>query len=313
LLRAPSFEHMAHANTSLLKKTAGPAVQGPSVGRGERHSGFRSAAAGAARVTPAATPLHGVSPGVTPGVKPDEPLTLLVVTNDAGFTEDVARAARVDEIATCMVVPPAAAANMLKMASFHTILIHANPPETDVVCEAIRSMGIESNIVATFVRRNPAITASTLESGADDVFTWPVPLSELIARMAAWARRARGTRLGPLRIGDIAIDEPRCSAFVQGRAVALRKTELRLLTYLMRNPERVLSPEEIVANVLGTHHAPDSSLVRVHIAHLREKLGSARERIRTIRGLGYLLTAAPSLSCDDECELQPNRAGRSVA
>jgi hypothetical protein len=86
------------------------------MGRGERHSGFRPAVPGTARVTPAATLLHRVSPGATP----DEPLTLLVVVNDAGFTEDVARAARVDEIATCMVVPPAAAANMLKMTSFHT-------------------------------------------------------------------------------------------------------------------------------------------------------------------------------------------------
>jgi DNA-binding response OmpR family regulator len=300
---------MAHSNTSLLKKAAGPVVQGLSTERGGRDSGFRRAMPGTARVTPAATLPHRVSPGVTPGVTPDVPLALLVVTDEDGFADAIARAARVDEIATCMVVPPAAAANMLKIASFHTILIHASPPETYALCEAIRSMGIESNIVATYVHRNPAFTASTLESGADDVFTWPVPLSELIARMAAWARRASGTRLGPCRIGDIAVDEHRCLAFVRGRSVALRRTEFRLLTYLMRNAERVVSPEEIVANVLGTHHAPDSSLVRVHIAHLREKLGRAREQIRNVRGLGYLFTAAASPNSNDDCDLQMNRTG----
>jgi two-component system response regulator QseB len=250
---------------------------------------------------------------VSPGVAPDVPLALLVVTDDDGFADDIARAANVGGIAKCMVVPPAAAENMLKMASFHTILIHASPPETCALCRAVCSMGIESNVLATYIDRSAAVTTLTFESGADDVLTWPVPLAELVARMKAWTRRTSGVRGAPLRNGDIAIDEPRRSAFVRGGAVALRKTELRLLSYLLRNCERVISPEEIVANVLGTHHAPDSSLVRVHIAHLREKLGSARNQIRTVRGLGYLLTAAPSLSCDDECELQPNRTRRSVA
>jgi two-component system, OmpR family, response regulator TctD len=247
------------------------------------------------------------------GASPDVPLALLVVADDDGFADHVARAARVDEVAKCVVVPPEAAANMLGMTSFHTILIHAPPPETYTLCEAFHTMGVESNIVATYVHRSPAITALTLASGADDVLTWPVPLSELVARMAAWARRAIGMRRALLRSGDIAIDEPRCSVFVRGKPIVLRKTEFRLLTYFMRNPSRVIPPEEIVTNVLGTHHAPDSSLVRVHIAHIRGKLGGAREQIQTIRGLGYLLTAAPSHESNDEYDLQPIRTGRSIA
>lgn len=240
-------------------------------------------------------------------------LALLVVTEDDGFADDVARAARVDEVAACTVVALAAAANELEKASFHTILVHATPTETYALCETIRSMGLESNVVTTYVHRTPAITALTLESGADDVIVWPAPLSELVARMAAWARRASGTRLGPTQYGDIAVDQRRCLAFVGGRSVALRRTEFRILAYLVRNPERVISPEELVKNVLGTHHAPDSSLVRVHIAHLRDKLGSAREQIRTIRGLGYLLTDAPSLASTDDCDLQPIGSNRSMS
>lgn len=95
---------------------------------------------------------------------------------------------------------------------------------------------------------------------------------------------------GKLFAGSITLDLDRYTAHVDGQAVDLTRIEFDLLEFLMRRPNRVVSQTELLQHVFDRHaNAHHGSLVRVHVAHLRRKLGTASSAIRTVRGRGLVL------------------------
>lgn len=140
-----------------------------------------------------------------------------------------------------------------------------------------------------------------LEIGADDYVPKPFNPRELLARMRAVLRRARpaATAAGErLEVGDLAVDVPAHKATLAGRELQLTSFEFRVLVALARRAGETVTREELAAAVLppkGAAERYDPSVDRsldVHVSHLRHKLGDeAREprRIRTVRGVGYVL------------------------
>jgi DNA-binding response OmpR family regulator len=101
-----------------------------------------------------------------------------------------------------------------------------------------------------------------------------------------------------LRVGSLLLDLARHQAFSHGQPISLTRLEFALLRHLLTNAHRVVTVDELVGCVIEGIHRPGSSLVRVHICHLRRKLGYAGAAIRTIRGVGL---------CLDESWLEANR------
>jgi DNA-binding response OmpR family regulator len=130
-----------------------------------------------------------------------------------------------------------------------------------------------------------------LREGADDYLAKPFGLAELVARIDALLRRARGGE-GPLRFGDVEVD-PRRGTVRRGRGeVELSRKELDLLLYLLRNRNRVVSREQIIDAVWGQASASTSRAVDFHILNLRRKLEAdpaAPRHLVTRHGLGYQL------------------------
>ena len=125
--------------------------------------------------------------------------------------------------------------------------------------------------------------------GADDYLRKPVSMPVLVAHVEAVLRRATG-RPEPaerLEIGPVALDRGRHEVRVEGRAVALRATEFRILAALMEARGRVLERDRIIDLAIGPHVAVTPRTVDVHVAALRRKLGGAGAWIRTIRSVGY--------------------------
>ncbi|HEY4357034.1 MAG TPA: response regulator transcription factor [Acidobacteriaceae bacterium] len=127
-----------------------------------------------------------------------------------------------------------------------------------------------------------------LEMGADDYVQKPFNPRELIARIRAILRRTGGNAAaaGPLVVGDIRIDP----------AVREAWLENALLEAFMREPGRVLSREQLTETVLGRHLGPFDRVIDVHVSNLRKKLGPAQDgqRIKAVRGSGYLFASRPS-------------------
>lgn len=96
-----------------------------------------------------------------------------------------------------------------------------------------------------------------------------------------------------LCVGPITLDFARFVAAVDGRVLPLTATEFDLLAYLASHPDRVISQEEFMSKVLQGACAHRTSLIRVHMSHLRRKLGSAAWTIRTVRRRGFLFAPTP--------------------
>jgi two-component system phosphate regulon response regulator PhoB len=128
------------------------------------------------------------------------------------------------------------------------------------------------------------------ELGADDYVTKPFSVRELMLRIKAVLRRARGGEEEKRRIltgGPIQLDTDGHVVRIDGQPVTLTATEFGLLEELMSRKGRVLSRELLLTNVWGYTHSGSLRTVDTHVRRLRAKLGDAAAYIETIRSVGY--------------------------
>ena len=130
--------------------------------------------------------------------------------------------------------------------------------------------------------------------GGDDYVTKPFSLEELTLRVRALLRRTRAgdAEEARLRYRDLEMDEDRHQVWRAGAPVRLSPTEFRLLRYLLLNPERVLSKQQILDHVWQYDFNGEENVVETYVSYLRRKLDHVEPRlIQTVRGFGYTLRA----------------------
>lgn len=150
-----------------------------------------------------------------------------------------------------------------------------------------RTHGVSTPVLVLTARDAWHERVDGLKAGADDYLGKPFHIEELIARLQALTRRAAGQPGHGLEVGGLSLDEDRQRAILaDGSIQTLTGTEFRLLRYLMLHPERILSKPQIMDHVYELEADRDSNLIEVYVRRLREKIG--KERIRTLRGQGYL-------------------------
>lgn len=150
-----------------------------------------------------------------------------------------------------------------------------------------RAQGVTTPVLVLTARDAWHERVDGLKAGADDYLGKPFHLEELVARIHALTRRAAGNLRRGLEVGGLCLDEDRQRAILtDGTAHELTGTEFRLLRYLMLHPDRILSKPQIMDHVYELEADRGSNLIEVYVRRLREKIG--RDRIRTLRGQGYL-------------------------
>ncbi len=166
------------------------------------------------------------------------------------------------------------------------------------VLEALRKSADPMRVIMLTAKGDPVDKIVGLEMGADDYMGKPFNPRELLARIRAVLRRSAPPPKGRLHeAGDRAfqMDEDQLSAVYHGRPLNLTVVEFKLLHVFVKNRGRIVSREKLFKEALGRReHAYDRSL-DMHISRLRKKIwpdlnGAATERLKSVRGEGYLLT-----------------------
>ncbi len=160
--------------------------------------------------------------------------------------------------------------------------------------EVLRSLREFSDVpvVMLTARDKDVEIARFLEEGADDYIVKPFSHIELLGRIQAIFRRAQGRLRScsqPLQAGDLLMDFAAAEVYRAGEPINLTRTELALLTHLANNATRVVTYEFLASRALQMANA-DNRLVKVHVQHLRSKLGDSAENpqyIANVYGTGY--------------------------
>jgi two-component system alkaline phosphatase synthesis response regulator PhoP len=129
-----------------------------------------------------------------------------------------------------------------------------------------------------------------LDIGADDYISKPFGVMELVSRVKALLRRSQPeSREKVLTIGDVCLNEEKHQVTVGGKEIELTYKEFELLKLLMSRAGNVTTREDILDRVWGTDFVGESRTLDMHIKTLRQKLGSDRSLIATVRNVGYVL------------------------
>lgn len=187
---------------------------------------------------------------------------------------------------------------MLRGGGYDAVLLDLMLPGLDglSVCRRIREGGMDVPVLMLTARGEEADRVAELEAGADDYLAKPFSPRELLARIRAILRRSNPQAAPelPLRRGTLTLDPRTRAVRIGSGRVLLTSYEFELLRLLMTEVGHVLSREQIADRLRGEVFESVDRSIDVHISNLRKKLrDSSREPrlIKTIRGVGYLLTA----------------------
>jgi DNA-binding response OmpR family regulator len=159
------------------------------------------------------------------------------------------------------------------------------------VCRAIKKESPNVPIIILSASADEIDKVLLLELGADDYVTKPFSPKELMARVHAVLRRARGPKVADnYAYDDVAVDFSKMELTRKGVSVALTPQEFKVLKYFVGNPERVISRDELLNEVWGYNCYPSTRTVDNHIMKLRQKLEDDPlnpTHFRTVHGAGY--------------------------
>ena len=161
------------------------------------------------------------------------------------------------------------------------------------IIEALRMQGNQVPILILSALDGVDDRIRGLKSGGDDYLIKPFAFGELLARLDALLRRSQSVSVETtLALGDLAMDLLAHKVVRAGKAVALQPREFKLLEYLLRHANQVVTRTMLLENVWDYHFDPQTNVIDVHISKLRQKIdaGFPTPLLRTVRNAGYMLT-----------------------
>ena len=185
----------------------------------------------------------------------------------------------------------------LSMASSHTpdlIFLDLGLPDMDglEVIKELRRWYIEPIIVIS-ARGSEKEKVRALDSGADDYVTKPYGADELLARIRTALRRSASRNEPPgnsYKTGDFMIDFNKRTATLAGKPVHLTQVQYRIVEFISSQPGKVLTYRQIIEKIWGPYASDDNKILRVNMAHIRQKIEKDRlnpKYILTEFGVGY--------------------------
>ena len=158
---------------------------------------------------------------------------------------------------------------------------------TDIL-KRMREKDVQTPVIMLSALSEVETKVGHLDKGADDYLAKPFKTAELIARIKALVRRPRAVDINTLTFGDLVLDKS--NATLNGEQLTAKEAEI--VTELIKNPNKLISKEYLLAKVWGEENICDDNYVETYISRIRKLLKNAhsRAKIVTIRSLGYKLS-----------------------
>jgi DNA-binding response OmpR family regulator len=221
-------------------------------------------------------------------------MNILIVEDNVTILNALQQSFRYKQVGTEGTVSGLEALEKLKNKYYDIAIIDLGLPDLngeEVIKEA-RAANIPTPMLVLTASKNVDTKARLLETGIDDYIEKPYSFDELFARISAILRR-RSMRFPSeyLKIADLELLPENHTCMRGGKKIHLRNKEYALLKYLMQNPNRAISRQELVEKIWGDLTAAMSNTLDAHVFHLRQKIdkGFNKELIKTIHGFGYMM------------------------
>lgn len=185
------------------------------------------------------------------------------------------------------------AQNYISSLDYDVIILDIMLPQIDgfILLQKIRKQNNTTSVLILTAKDAIEDRVQGLDNGADDYLTKPFAFSELLARLRALQRRPPLQVQSILTVADLTLDPIKREVKRSGNLIELSPLEFRLLEYLLRNHDCVLTRTQIGEHIWNLDFYNNSNIVDVYIGYLRRKIdkGADFTLIQTIRGVGYCL------------------------
>ena len=225
-----------------------------------------------------------------PGTSPDR---ILVVEDDRAVQRALRRLFEAEGYSVETACDGSSAVELFRRVSPSAIVLDLRLPGMSGrdVCSAIKQQAATVPIIVLSAASDVSDKVLLLELGADDYVTKPFSPRELLARVRAALRRTVKTNPGDkFSFDDIQVDCSKMEVVREGRTITLTAQEFKTLKFMLQNPERVITRDELLNEVWGYHNYPSTRTVDNHILKLRQKLErdpANPVHFRTVHGVGY--------------------------
>lgn len=176
---------------------------------------------------------------------------------------------------------------------YDLIILDRMLPEVDgiKICQALRKEHKNTPVIMLTAKDRIEDRVDGLNAGSDDYLIKPFAFRELLARIRALLRRPQAITETTLRVADLLLDPQTFEVKRGDKPISLSNKEFALLEYLMRNPNRILTKDNIISHIWDYDADVLPNTVEVYIGYLRNKIdkpfGSKQPLIKTARGFGY--------------------------
>ncbi|MBO9410989.1 MULTISPECIES: response regulator transcription factor [unclassified Ruegeria] len=157
------------------------------------------------------------------------------------------------------------------------------------ILRSLRNRGDSAPVILLTARTETSDRVSGLDMGADDYLVKPFEMDELEARIRALSRRKQLDYGAREIIGDLEFDRTARQVSAKGQVLDVPRREMAVLECLLERRGRIVPKSQLTDYVYGVGADVDDSAVEPHVSRLRKRLQNLGIRIKTARGLGYLL------------------------
>lgn len=220
-------------------------------------------------------------------------MRVLLIEDEQRLAENIVAALRETGLAVDHAADGEAGSHLAEQGMYDAIVLDLMLPgkSGQRVLHDLRRRKIHTPVLILTAQEGKDSVVSLLNAGADDYLSKPFDLGELLARIKALIRRARGVSTPVLAIADLMLNTVQQTVSRRGQAVDLSPTEYRILEYLMHRPRAVVSQQELLEHLYDFDWEHHSNVIEAHISNLRRKLNRAGTEplIETLRHRGYRL------------------------